>query len=109
MTEDWDSCADNEIYIHEMIRKAKLSNRINIVIVLLQLISAFTYCINVILADVDVTDHTSELLYIHRMELPFDVNTKRTYKIILLTQTVICIMVSMGTGVINSLLVVLVS
>ncbi|XP_012061500.1 PREDICTED: LOW QUALITY PROTEIN: odorant receptor 4-like [Atta cephalotes] len=108
MTEDWDSCADNEIYIHEMIRKAKLSNRINIVIVLLQLISAFTYCVNVILVDVDVTDHTSELLYIHRMELPFDENTKRTYKIILLTQTVICIMVSMGTGVINSLLVVLV-
>ena len=77
MTEDWDSCADNEIYIHEMIRKAKLSNRINIVIVLLQLISAFTYCVNVILVDVDVTDHTSELLYIHRMELPFDEKHKK--------------------------------
>ncbi|EGI58898.1 Putative odorant receptor 92a, partial [Acromyrmex echinatior] len=107
MTEDWDSCADNEIYMNEMIRKAKLSNHINIVIVLLQLVSAFTYCVNIILADVDVTDHTSELLYIHRMELPFDVNTKRTYKIILFTQTVICIMVSMGTGVINTLLVAL--
>ncbi|XP_018401490.1 PREDICTED: uncharacterized protein LOC108778735 [Cyphomyrmex costatus] len=107
MTEDWDNCADNEIYMHEMISKAKWSNRINNVIVILHIASAVTYSLRTILADVDVTDSTSKLPYVHKIEFPFDVNTKRTYKIILLTETVICTMNSMGTGAINALLLIL--
>jgi len=109
MTEDWDHCADNEINMHKTIRKAKLSNRITNIMIILHTISAVAYSTSIILADVDVTDRTSEPPYIYKMEIPFDVNTKRTYKMILITQTVYVVMCSWAAGAVNALLLTLVS
>lgn len=109
MTEDWDSCADNEINMHEMTCKAKLSNHITNAMIILHTLSAVTYSTRVILANADVTDSMSEPPYVHKMELPFDVNTQRTYNIILFTQTVYVVMGSWAAGVVNALLLTLVS
>ncbi|XP_036141353.1 odorant receptor 13a isoform X1 [Monomorium pharaonis] len=108
ITEDWDSCANNEINMHETIYKAKLSSRITNAMIILHTISAVAYSVRIILADVDVTDRTSDLPYIHKMELPFDVNTQRTYKMILIIQTVYVVMCSWAAGAVNALLLTLV-
>jgi len=109
MTEDWDSCANNEINMHETICKAKLSNRITNAIVILHALSAIAYSTRIILADVDVSDLTTKPPYIHKVELPFDVNTQRTYKVILITETVYVVMWSCAAGAVNALLLTLVS
>lgn len=109
MTEDWDSCANNESNMQEVICKAKLSNRITNSMIILHTLSAIAYSTRIILADVDVTDHTSTPPYIHKMELPFDVNTQRTYKIILFTQTIYVTMCSWIAAAVNALLLTLVN
>lgn len=109
MTEDWDSCANNEINMHETICKAKLSNRITNAMIILHTLSAIAYSTRIILANVDVSDLTTKPPYIHKMELPFDVNTQRTYKVILITQTVYVVMCSWAAGAVNALLLTLVS
>lgn len=101
MTEDWDSCVNNEINMHETICKAK-SNRITNAMLILHTLNAVAYSTHVILANVDVSDHTSKPPYVHKIELPFDVNTQRTYKMILITQTVYVVMCSWAAGTVNA-------
>jgi len=109
ITEDWDHCADNEMNMYETIRKAKLSSHITNAIIILHTTSAVAYSTRIILANVDVTDRTSEPPYIHKIKLPFDVNTQGTYKMILITQTVYVVMCSWAAGAVNALLLTLVS
>ncbi|XP_011870743.1 PREDICTED: odorant receptor 13a-like isoform X2 [Vollenhovia emeryi] len=108
MTEDWDSCVNNEMNMHETIRKAKLSNRITNAMIILHTLSAVAYSTRIILADVDINDRTSKPPYIHKVEFPFDVNTQRTYKMILIVQTVYVVMCSWAAGAVNALLLTLV-
>lgn len=77
--------------------------------IILHTLSAVTYSTRIILADADVTDRTSEPLYVHKMEFPFDVNTQRMYKMILITQTVYVVMCSWAAAAVNALLLTLVS
>ncbi|EZA57532.1 ObirOr5-V3 [Ooceraea biroi] len=108
MAEDWNDCPNNEISMQETICKAKLSDRIANAIIILHTLSVVTYGTRIILADVDITDSTSIPPYIHKVELPFDVNTQRAYKMVLITQFTYLIMCSWAAGAVNALLLTLI-
>ncbi|XP_011631575.2 putative odorant receptor 92a [Pogonomyrmex barbatus] len=108
VSQDWDSCADNENNMYETIDKAKLSSRITNSMIILHTVSAVAYSTRIILANVDVTDQSFEPPYIHKMQLPFDVNTQRTYQAVLITQCVYVVMCSWAAGAVNALLLTLV-
>ncbi|XP_020289101.1 odorant receptor 9a-like [Pseudomyrmex gracilis] len=107
MTEDWNDCVDNDVTMRETVYKAKLANRITNAMFTLHLLTIVAYSIGVFLADVDVTDHKSELPLLLKVELPIGINTKRTYKMLLATQFVHLIMSGCGTGLLNALLLTL--
>lgn len=77
--------------------------------IILHTLSAVAYSTRIILVDADVTDHTSETPYVHKVEFPFDVNTQRLYKMILIMQTIYVVMCSWAAGAVNALLLTLVS
>lgn len=108
MTEDWHDCINSEIGMQETICKAKLCDRITNAMLLLHMLSVVAYSTRIVLANVDITDRTSQPSYIHKMELPFDVNTQRVYKMILIAQFVYLIMCSWLAGAVNALLLTLV-
>lgn len=103
MTKDWHDCVNNEIGMQETICKAKLSDRITNAMLVLHTLSVVAYGTRIILANVDVTDRTSQPPYIHKMELPFDVNTQRVYKMVVIAQFVYVIMCSWVAGAVNAL------
>lgn len=108
MTKDWHDCVNSEIGMQETICKAKLCERITNAMLLLHTLSVIAYGTRIILANVDITDRTSQPPYIHKMELPFDVNTQRVYKMIVIAQFVYVIMCSWAAGAVNALLLTLV-
>ncbi|KAL0134068.1 hypothetical protein PUN28_001145 [Cardiocondyla obscurior] len=106
--EDWDNCADSEINMHQTMCKANISNRITNAMIILHTLSAIAYSMRIMMTDVDVSDRTSKPPFIHKMELPFNVNTQRTYKMILIMQTVYVVMCSWAAGAVNALLLTLI-
>lgn len=108
MAEDWNDCADNDVNMRETACKAKLADRITNAMFTLHSLTIVAYSIGVLLADVDVTDQ-SELPLLLKVELPVNINTKRTYKMLLTMQFVHLIMSGCGTGLLNALLLTLVS
>lgn len=108
IAKDWHDCANNEIDMQEIMYKAKLSDRITNAILILHTLSVVGYGTRIILANVDITDCTSEPSYIHKMELPFDVNTQRVYKTVVIAQFAYVIMCSWIAGAVNALLLTLV-
>jgi len=109
MTEDWNDCANSDISMREISRKAKMSDRITNVIITLHTVTVVAYCMSIILADVDVTDTTKELLLINKLEIPFDINTQSMYRIVLIIEFLLMIFCGWATGVTNCLLLTLVS
>ncbi|XP_011263780.2 odorant receptor 4 [Camponotus floridanus] len=108
MTKDWHDYVNSEIGMQETICKAKLCERITNAMLLLHTLSVVAYGTRVILANVDITDRTSQPPYIHKMEFPFDVNTQRVYKMIVIAQFVYVIMCSWAAGAVNALLLTLI-
>lgn len=109
MAEDWSDCANSDINMRETARKAKMSDRITNAIVTLHTMTIVAYCIGIILADADVTDTTKELPLINKLEIPLDINTQSTYRIILITEFLLMILCGWAAGITNSLLLTLVS
>jgi len=109
MTEDWNDCASSDISMREISRKAKISDRITNVIITLHTVTVVAYCMGIILADVDVTDTTKELPLINKLEIPFDINTQSTYRIVLIIEFLLMIFCGWAAGITNSLLLTLVS
>jgi len=109
MTEDWNDCANSDISMREISRKAKMSDRITNVIITLHTVTVVAYCMGIILADVDVTDTTKELPLINKLEIPFDINTQSTYRIVLIIEFLLMIFCGWAAGITNSLLLTLVS
>ncbi|XP_025262840.1 odorant receptor 4-like isoform X1 [Camponotus floridanus] len=107
MAEDWNDCTESDIEMHETVNKAKMSNHITNVIMTLHVISPVLYGMNIILANVDITDHTVELPHIFKMEIPFNINTQCTYKVVLIVELIHLVMCSLSLGVINVLLLIL--
>lgn len=109
MAEDWDDCANNDVDMRETKYKAKLSSRITNAMFTLHALTIIAYSAGILLADVDFTDPQAELPLLLKVNLPVDINTKRTYRMLLSAQFVHLIMSGCGTGLLNSLLLALVS
>lgn len=108
VAEDWEDNANSELGMRETMCKAKLSDRITNAIITLHTLSAVAYSTRAVLAEVDINDSASEPLYVHKVEIPFNVDTQRTYKTILTAQFVYVVMGSWAAGAVNSLLLTLV-
>lgn len=110
MGEDWtDQANNNEISIRTMMRKAKLSDRVTNAIVTLHTVAIVLYCTGLVIADVDVSDETVEVIYINKLDLPFPVNTKLMYKSVLISEYLHMIVINWGAGLANAILMTLVS
>lgn len=110
MAEDWSDCANSDINMREITRKARMSDRITNAIVTLHTLTIVAYSMGIILADVDVTDSTKELLLINKLEIPFiNINTQSTYRIVLIIEFLLLLLSSWAAGITNSLLLTLVS
>jgi len=107
MAEDWNDCAKSDIEMHEAVNKAKISNRIANAIMTIHTIAVLLYG-DLILAKVDVTDRTIKLPHIYKIEVPFSINTERTYKVVLIVELIHVLMCSWGMGILNALLLTLV-
>ncbi|EFN63145.1 hypothetical protein EAG_12884 [Camponotus floridanus] len=106
MAEDWNDCTKNDIEMHEAINKAKTSNRITNVIMIIHTVAVLLYG-DLILAKVDVTDRTINLPHIYKIEVPFSINTQRTYKVVLIVELIHLLVCSWGMGTLNALLLTL--
>lgn len=106
MAEDWNDCSGSDVPCVQ--RKAKLADRITNAMFTLHTLTIVAYSIGILLADVEVDDQ-SELPLLLKVELPVDINTKHMYKMFLAMQFVHLIMSGCGTGLLNALLLTLVS
>ncbi|XP_011705112.1 PREDICTED: odorant receptor 4-like [Wasmannia auropunctata] len=106
MREDWSDCANDAISTRETTSEAKASERITNLILILHTITVSTFGIGVLLADVDVTN-TTELPFMTKIEIPFDIDTQRTYKCIVMTEFFCMFMWAWSSGAMNSLLLIL--
>lgn len=109
MAEDWNDCTKSDIEMHEAINKAKMSSHIANAIMTLHTIVVLFYGIGIILDNVDITDRTIELPHIYKAVVPFSINTQYTYKILLIVELMHLITCSWGMGILNALLLILVS
>lgn len=109
MAEDWNDCTKSDIEMHETVNKAKISHHITNVVMTFHIICPVLYGMNIILANVDVTDQTVELPHIFKMEIPFNINTQCTYKIVLIVELMHLVICTVSLGVINVLVLILVS
>lgn len=109
MSEDWSDCSSGSVALRETARKTKVSSRICNGLIILHTVAAFTYVIGILLADVDVTDRTTELPLMMKMEYPFVIDTRRKYTFVLVTQFIFVMVCSWGAGLFNALLLTLVT
>ncbi|KAL0134056.1 hypothetical protein PUN28_001141 [Cardiocondyla obscurior] len=107
MTEDWNDCTDS-ISIRETERKAKMSDRIANAIVTLHTMTIVAYCIGIILADVDIANTTEELPLINKLDIPINITTQSTYRIILIVEFLFMILCGWAAGITNSFLLTLI-
>ncbi|XP_071569001.1 uncharacterized protein [Temnothorax nylanderi] len=107
MKKDWSDCVNDDISMRKTASKAKTSERITKIILILHTMSVVSFSIGVILANVDVTSNTTELIFLTKIEVPFDVNTQRTYRFILLIELCFVFMMAWSSGTTNSLLLIL--
>jgi hypothetical protein len=109
MREDWSDCANDDICMRETVRKAKISERVTNVMMILHTLSIVGYTSGTVLANVGVANNTTEFLFYTKAEFPFDVNTLRTYRFILAIDFFFLLMCSWCAGIMNALLLILVS
>ncbi|XP_032669871.1 odorant receptor 13a-like [Odontomachus brunneus] len=107
MAEDWDDCANSDVGMRETKCKARLSSRITNAMFTLHMLTIVAYSAGILLADVDFADQQAELPLLLKVNLPVDISTKRTYRLLLSAQFVHLIMSGCGTGLLNSLLLAL--
>ncbi|XP_011870738.1 PREDICTED: odorant receptor 4-like isoform X2 [Vollenhovia emeryi] len=107
MREDWNDCTNNDVSMRITASKAKSSERITYVIAILQTLSVLGYSSGPLLANIDVTNNTTEILFITKMEVPFDINTQRTYRLLLMAECFTLFIYSWSAGAINCLLLIL--
>jgi len=108
MAEDWNDCVNSHISMRETASKAKMSDRITNAFIILHTTAIVAYCIGTIQADVKVSN-TKELPLIDKIDIPFDINTQSTYRIVLIMEFLLLILCGWATGVTNCLLLTLVS
>ncbi|KAL6429650.1 hypothetical protein ACFW04_007520 [Cataglyphis niger] len=104
---DWSYCDDSGTALHETTSKAKLSSYICNGLIILHTIAALAYVIGILLADADVSDPTTELPLMMKMEYPFVIDTLRKYRLVLATQFVYVMACSLGAGLFNAVFLTL--
>lgn len=108
ITDDWSDCAKNDIGIHMMTGKAKLSGLITNSILVLHTLTILAYCLGVIIADADITE-TIELPFVNKLVLPFNINTQYMYRFVLIAELMHMILCNFVAGVYNAVLLTMVS
>jgi len=109
MIEDWNDCAGDDISTRETICKARLANRITNAIFILHVFTILGYSIGIFLANFDITGEETEPSLLLKVELPINTSIKYIHNILLGIQFVHLIMSGCGNGLLNALLLVLVS
>lgn len=104
---DWSDCANSDL--HLMTRKAKISDRITNVILILHTSSIVAYCLGVIVADADVTDKTTMLPFASKMDFYYITNTQNVYRSVLIVEFIHMICCNWVIGIVNAMLLSLVS
>ncbi|XP_036141687.1 uncharacterized protein LOC105840961 [Monomorium pharaonis] len=107
MQEDWSDCAKNDVCMRETVRKAKMSERITNMLIILHTTSIVSHSMGVFLANVDVTSNTTEILFFTKIDYPFDINTQSTYRFVLVTDFFFLLTCSCSAAITNALLVIL--
>lgn len=110
MVSDWKEATVNNV--HTMTSKANLSRRVSNVIIGLHSMAAFTYCIGVLVSHPD--DHgeaieTPVREFTLKMQLPFECNESPFYELVMCLQFLHQLASSAVTGILNSLIITLVS
>lgn len=109
MADDWSDQENNNADRCMMESKAKTSDRITKAIMILHTIAVATYCTEILIADVDLTDPTIEIPYINKLVLPFHTNTQLTYRLVMVVQYVHMLMSNWVAGIANIVLLTMVS
>lgn len=107
--EDWKDCANSDISMRETERRAKISDRIANMMITLHTLTIVAYAFGIIMANADVTDTTRELPLINKLDIPFNIKTQSTYRIILIVEFLFLALSSWAAGITNALLLSLVS
>ncbi|XP_018401486.1 PREDICTED: uncharacterized protein LOC108778731 [Cyphomyrmex costatus] len=102
ITDDWNDCAKNDNGMRVMTDKAKISDRITNTIFILHTATIAAYGLGTVITDVDITDKI-ELPLINKLELPFNVNTQRTYRLVLIIEFMHMILTNWASGVIYAI------
>lgn len=107
ITDDWNDCAKNDMRV--VTGKAKISDRITNIILVLHTMTIIAYCLGVIIADADVTDETIELPFVNKLNLPFSINTQHMYRFVLIMEFIHMIFCNWVAGAVNAILLAMVS
>lgn len=110
MADDWkDSANNNDANMRVMMSKAKTSDRLTNTVIILHTATIVMYCTAIVIADVDITDPTVDVIYINKLDLPFPVNTRAVYRFVLITEYVHMVLSNWASGITNTLILTLVS
>lgn len=111
MAADWKEAAINEL--HTMTSKANLSRRYSNVIIALHSAAAFSYGIGVLVSNTDNYDadgiETPVREFTLKLQLPFECNESPRYELVMSLEFFHQLAASVMTGVLNSLIITLVS
>lgn len=113
MVSDWKEATVNDV--HTMTSKANLSRRFSNVIIGLHSVGAFTYGIGVLVSHTD--DHDADAIepvrmqreFTLKMQLPFECNESPLYELVMSLEFLHQLASSAVTGILNSLIITLVS
>lgn len=109
MAEDWRDSANSDVGMRETTCKAKLSSRITNAMVTLHALTILVYSSGMILADVDTNDGESAPPLLLKVEVPIDIHSQLRYKVLVTAQFVYLLIAGCGAGLVNALLLTLVS
>lgn len=113
MAADWKEAAINEL--HVMTRKANLSRRFSNVIIGLHSVAVFSYGIGVLVSHTDnyvvdgIEAPVREFRTVLKLQLPFECNESPLYELVMSLEFFHQLASSATTGVLNSLIITLVS
>ncbi|XP_014480072.1 PREDICTED: odorant receptor 2a-like [Dinoponera quadriceps] len=99
MADDW--IANSDMEMRETTNKAKTSDCINNGAVVFHAVNVIVYSFVNITIDTDVTDHTNEIIHIHK--IPFDIRTQSIYRFVLIIELVHFVVCAVAICILNIL------
>ncbi|CAL1674356.1 unnamed protein product [Lasius platythorax] len=107
MATDWEKCCSAEFSMFVTTCNAKLSRRFTNATVALYSMAVIFYSSNIVVkhTDDDKASNTSTRPLVMNMDLPFDLNRKYVYELIIIIQFVHLLLCSCASGLLNALLI----